>query len=177
MRWTVKLPDFLHYEPFNQLRAKMQTEELGHFEFFDPRIHLTGGERSTLARTGLKLIDSPLLLLSDHTLGYKNSRVAVTFADHVHVSGCKTLVHHGQDYRNIRVVTSDDASEQCAVCSECLHLLRYQGFDAYKERKAVYSQQVLEEFTLEQFFAFYTLYPVKCHEMTNRQLPESFVAE
>ncbi len=170
----MKLPDFLQYEPFNRLREKMQTNELGHFEFFDPKIHLTGVERSSLAKAGLKLIDSPLLLLSDHTLGYKNSRVAAVYKEQIHVSGCKVLLQGVQEYREFLVISSDEAAGQLDICPECLHLLRYQGFDAYKERKAAYSHHVLEDFSLQQFFSNYSFYPVKCHEMTNRQLPDTF---
>lgn len=33
----MKLPDFLEFEPFNQLRNTMGAEQLGDFVFFDPK--------------------------------------------------------------------------------------------------------------------------------------------
>src|SRR5690625_6686807 len=44
-RASVELPDFLEFAEFNRLRERMGAEQLGAFEFFDPRLHLTADER------------------------------------------------------------------------------------------------------------------------------------
>jgi hypothetical protein len=57
----VKLIDFTEFEPFNELRSKMCAEQPGSFEMFDPKLHLTGSERSALNQSGVQL--------SKHSLG------------------------------------------------------------------------------------------------------------
>src|SRR5690625_3539173 len=47
-RASVELPDFLEFAEFNRLRERMGAEQLGAFEFFDPRLHLTADERMAL---------------------------------------------------------------------------------------------------------------------------------
>ena len=56
----MELIDFLEFEPFNQMRERMGTDQLGQFELFDPERHLTGDERSELARQGMPLPRSVL---------------------------------------------------------------------------------------------------------------------
>lgn len=70
----MELTNFLEFEPFNQMRECMGTDQLGQFELFDPDRHLTGEERSVLARHGLLLPRSSLGRLLDYCLCYKNSR-------------------------------------------------------------------------------------------------------
>ncbi len=155
------LPDFLEFEPFNNLRSKMGTKELGNFEFFDPSLHLTGEERSRLSRQGIEVSKKSVRLLSDHSLAYKNSRVVVLHDNKIHLSNCNTF-----NSEKLLIATHSRAVADASVCHQCLHALRYKGFDAFKARKAAYSQEVSENFNLEQFFEEYPRYPVDSQDMT-----------
>ena len=73
----MQFPDFLEFEPFNQLRAQMGAEALGEFEFFDPQKHISAEEKQQLLR-GLEITSAQVLKLIDNTLAYKNSRVLVS---------------------------------------------------------------------------------------------------
>lgn len=46
------------------------------------------------------------------------------------------------------------------VCKDCLHKLRYRDYDQYRNRKRGYSQRVLDEFRLQDFFRLYPMYPL-----------------
>lgn len=72
----MKLPDFIEFEPFNQLRRDMGAESLGHFEFFDPNQHLTADERKSL-ELGIDMSIHKIRVLQDNTLAFKNSRIIV----------------------------------------------------------------------------------------------------
>lgn len=157
----MELPDFLEFEPFNELRRKMGTDQLGNFEFFDPELHLTGEERSQLSRDGLTVHRNKVLLLSDHTLAFKNSRIVVLDQERFHLSDCGELKGDILD-----IATDARAIGSRKVCDKCLHTLRYKGFDAFKQRKAAYSQQVIEAFVLADFFSEYKVYPIQSQEMT-----------
>lgn len=153
----MELIDFLAFEPFNQMRERMGTDRLGQFELFDPDRHLTGSERSVLARKGMALPRSLLGRLLDHCLCYKNTRVAIVVNDLLHVARCDELPEHD----HYRVGTSARAFEgQPAVCPACLQILGYRGYDEHKARKEHYNRQVVERFTLEAFWSDYPLYPL-----------------
>jgi len=67
----MKLPDFLEFTPFNNLKERMQVTKLGQFELFDPVHHLTGVERSDLDRFGIMVPLSDIHHLLDFTLVFK----------------------------------------------------------------------------------------------------------
>lgn len=153
----MELIDFLTFEPFNQLRERMGTDQLGQFELFDPDRHLTGDERSALARNGMVLPRSLLGRLLDHCLCYKNSRVSIVVDDALHVAHCDLFPERDQ----YKVGTSARAFEgQPLVCQACLQILNYKGYDEHKARKEHYNRQVLERFTLDAFWSGYLLYPL-----------------
>lgn len=153
----MNLPDFTEFAAFNELRSKMNAQELGFFELFDPNLHLTGVERSQLERQGLQLDLSRLHQLLDFTLVYKNSRVCVADGDQYHIANCSYLPKAAQ----VTVFTSIKAGfEQARVCKHCLQILAYKGYDAQKARREHYSQQVFEQFKLETFWQSHHLYPV-----------------
>ena len=77
----MKLPDFRGFEPFNELRKKIGTQELGYFELFDPSIHLTGSERSALENPDMLLTADAMKMLPDKNLAIKNSRVLAYISD------------------------------------------------------------------------------------------------
>lgn len=185
----MKLPDFTGFAPFNELRRRIGTEELGFFELFDPAIHLTGSERSELENTGLLLKPSALKVLPDKTLAIKNSRVLAYIPDEswyrthreyptYHVAWCSYLEtfsaeHSSQellattriaaDYSLLKIRSSGEVSlseQGLVVCKHCLHALRYRDYDEFRNRRRGYSQRVLNEFNLKDFYRFYQLYPL-----------------
>jgi hypothetical protein len=153
----VELFDFLTFEPFNRMRAQMGTDQLGQFELFDPDRHLTGDERSILAREGALLPRGELGRLLDHCLCYKNSRIAVLEEGVLHLARCDGLPQIAQ----YRVGTSTRALEGFdTVCPACLQILSYKGYDEQKARKERYNQQVIERFSLEAFWSDHIPYPL-----------------
>jgi hypothetical protein len=185
----MQLLDFREFSPFNQLREKMDTAQLGYFELFDPAIHLTGSERSELNERGmLKRLDE-IRVLPDKTLAIKNSRVLIYNPDEnyyrnsreyptYHVAHCSFLLESAreqpdleflattrlaEDYDLLKIRPSGEISVSkhgFVVCKHCLHKLRYKDFDEFRNRKRGYSEKVLKSFRLEEFFALYTLYPL-----------------
>ncbi|MEQ8955666.1 MAG: hypothetical protein RL120_16155 [Gammaproteobacteria bacterium] len=185
----MELPDFTEFAPFNELRKKMDTDRLGYFELFDPAIHLTGAERSELEHPGRLLRAEQLTVLPDKTLAIKNSRVLVYVPDEnyyrnrreyptYHLAQCEEFetfrrelgeqellatTRMALDYELVKLRPGGEVSvvsHGFVVCKSCLHTLRYRDFDAYRNRKRGYSQRVLSEFRLEDFFRLYRQYPL-----------------
>lgn len=185
----MKLPDFTEFSPFNDLREKIGTQELGFFELFDPAIHLTGSERSELENTGRLLKPSGIKVLPDKTLAIKNSRVLAYIPDEAwyrnrreyptyHVAWCSELeslqAEHpvqellvttkmSNDYNLVKIKGSGEVSlseHGLVVCKHCLHTLRYRNYDEYRNRRRGYSQKVLNDFNLKDFYRFYQQYPL-----------------
>lgn len=153
----MELLDFLAFEPFNRMRAQMGTDQLGQFELFDPQRHLTGDERSVLAREGMFLARGELGRLLDHCLCYKNSRVALLEDGVLHLARCDVLPEKSR----YRVGTSTRALEGIeTVCTACLQVLSYKGYDELKARKERYNQQVVDRFSLDAFWSDHGLYPL-----------------
>ncbi len=186
----MQLPDFLAFDGFNQLRKKMSTDKLGYFELFDPKLHLTGCERSQLEYGGLTLPVSELNALADQTLCYKNSRVLAYNPDFsyyrthgeyptYHVAICAKV--RAKSARAKLMVTTKinieypfhktfkkDQNEETAsyfhglvVCKHCLHSISYKDYDEVRNRKRGYSQRILSEFSLHEFFQEYPQYPIR----------------
>lgn len=167
----MKLPDFLVFEPFNQLRGQMGATELGAFEFFDPRLHLTAGERERLAQ-GLSVPWSAMRCLHDYTLAYKNSRVLLWAeapgqhwaAPTYHLAYCRSLqrLRVEQPTLTLSLATRLPPPDPWPwrVCPECLQQVQFKGYDAARARHRDYSDRVIEAFDLEEFFAQYPAYPV-----------------
>ena len=185
----MELQDFTEFEAFNELREKMGTDRLGYFELFDPAIHLTGEERSQLENTGLLLPLDKVKVLPDRTLAIKNSRVLIYipsenwFRDKreyptYHLARCSELeemqTEHpaqeflvttkiAEDYDLMKLRQEGDVSvvsHGFVVCKHCLHTLRYKNYDEFRNRKRGYSQKVLSEFNLKEFFKLYQQYPL-----------------
>lgn len=185
----MELLDFTEFEAFNRLREKMGTDRLGYFELFDPAIHLTGQERSQLESPGLLMKPESVKVLPDKTLAIKNSRVLAYvpsenwFRDRreypaYHVAMCTALEELKREHpeQEVMVTTrlSDDyelvklrpggelsmVNHGFVVCKNCLHALRYKDFDLYRNRKRGYSQKVLGDFNLRDFYRLYQQYPL-----------------
>lgn len=162
----MNLPDFLEFKPFNDMRMKMNTEKLGHFEMFDPNIHLTGNERSSLMNVkGLQVPSSQVLRLIDYTLLFKNSRVVIHDEHCFHVCACDQIKHQ-------EMLTLSNKSKN-AVCSACLQLIHYKGYDEHKNRRQQLSESILTEFSIEQFFLEFPVYPIDRHSEVYQPLFES----
>lgn len=185
----MELMDFTRFEAFNTLREKMGTDRLGYFELFDPAIHLTGQERSQLESPGLLMKPEAIKVLPDRTLAIKNSRVLAYvpsenwFRDRreypaYHVAMCSELeelkrehpeqevtvtTRLADDYELMKLRPGGDMSmvnHGFVVCKNCLHTLRYKDFDLYRNRKRGYSQKVLGDFNLRDFYRLYQQYPL-----------------
>ncbi len=185
----MELLDFTEFEPFNALRQKMGTDRLGYFELFDPDIHLTGEERSRLATSGELLPLEAIKVLPDNTLAIKNSRVLAYipsenwFRDRreyptYHLARCAELDEISRDHPHQEFLVTSRIAEDYelmklraegelsvvahgfVVCKHCLHNLRYKNYDQYRNRKRGYSQKVLNEFSLSEFFRLYQQYPL-----------------
>lgn len=167
----MKLPDFLEFEPFTRMRQSMGARELGSFEFFDPRLHLTADERARLAK-GLSVGWLALRCLPDYTLAYKNSRTLLWLnapgqsgaAPSYHLAYCRVLqaFHRQSPDQKIRIATRLPPPDPWPwrVCPDCLQQLQFRGYDAARSRHRDYSDRILEAFNLEDFFRRYPSYPV-----------------
>ena len=185
----MELLDFTDFKPFNDLRARMGTDKLGYFELFDPSIHLTGTERSDLEKVGVLLKPTQVKVLPDKTLALKNSRVLAYnpgenwYRSHreyptFHVAMCSQLEEIRQQFPDTELLVttrlSDDydlvkirpggevsvVSHGFVVCKHCLHALRYKDYDEFRNRRRGYSQRVLSEFNLQEFYSLYQQYPL-----------------
>src|SRR5437870_1810700 len=102
----MKLPDFLNFDPFNQLRSAMIADALSDFNFTSKSNALTYEELERLANAGIEIDLKEVRVLSDGTLAYKDSRVLLYIRDisdyrgdrqgtdnlsKFHVSDCSTL--------------------------------------------------------------------------------------
>lgn len=185
----MNLPDFIQFEAFNDLRIRMGTSDLGYFELFDPEIHLNGEERSELERVGMLLRLERITVLADSTLAIKNSRVILYNPDEswyrnhreypsYHLAWCSQLELINKDspqaeflatskiakeYNLVKLGNAGEVqlvSNGFVVCKHCLHTLRYRDYDEFRNRRRAYSQKVLDEFRLQDFFRQYKQYPI-----------------
>ena len=185
----MELQDFTEFDAFNDLRERMGTDRLGYFELFNPDIHLTGDERSQLESSGILLPLDDVKVLPDKTLAIKNSRVLAYIPNEnwfrgrreyptYHLAKCSELEemsreHPAQEYMVTTRIAEDYelmkmreettvsvVAHGFVVCKHCLHSLRYKNFDEFRNRKRGYSQKVLSEFSLKEFFKLYKQYPL-----------------
>lgn len=192
----MELEDFTEFTAFNTLRAKMGTDKLGYFELFDPAVHLTGSERSELENGGVLRKLQEIRVLPDKTLALKNSRVLAYLPDEnwyrsrreyptYHVAACAALeeyrherpdqeylatTHLADDYNLLKIRPGGDVSVVAhgfVVCKQCLHTLRYKNYDEYRNRRRGYSQKVLSDFKLNEFYKFYQQYPLSFRASRN----------
>lgn len=153
----MNLTDFLNFEPFNEMRDKMGADRLGQFELFDPDVHLTGDERSVLARQGMAIERQRIGRLLDFTLSYKNTRVVLVERNRLHIAHCPELPEGDP----VTIATSlRPFDHPPRVCPACLQHLTFKGYDETKARKERYNASVLDRFSLEEFWKEYPPYPL-----------------
>ena len=172
----MKLPDFLNFDPFNELRQRMGAEALGDFVFFDPRRHLTGLELLELKKSGLDADAGELRVLDDFTLAYKNARVLVYRTDEeaegkvesrsesrakFHLANCPQFQQRQVSEQPVAVKVASCVPASIQVCESCLQRLHYQGFDGVRQRHRDYSQRVYQDFDVAGFFEKYPSYPIE----------------
>ena len=186
----MKLPDFEQFEPMNALRKEMGADELGSFEAFDAQYQLTSLEIERLTHEYIEVPFNRVRSLPDGTLAFKNARVlmfqlaqpedqgAGQFLYHYHLADCRHLqgmtkkrirsqasvllgfaVNQSIQHR-IQTLLESDGSIEFKPCWECLHALRFDGFDGDKHRKRLHSEQVWRQFQLERFIDKYPQYPL-----------------
>jgi hypothetical protein len=181
----MKLPNFYLFEPLNKLKEQMglSRETVGDLTVTVPHARLTEAELEKLAsQDGLDISIEDLVILSDGTLGYKNSRVLLYIRDiavfdgrekepRYHLSNCATLQGMRERNRfNSRYVVSTNVDGkfklnlidgritrskvvQLAVCQNCLGLLHFNGFRM--EWRRAKRQSTVQTFKLEEFFSQY----------------------
>lgn len=183
----MNLIDFTEFEPFNSLRERIGTDKLGYLEVFDPSIHLTGAERSQLDSPGVLQAVDAIKVLPDSTLALKNSRALAYIPNEnwyrqrreypsYHLAWCAELESIRQEHPNEELMLTTRLSDDFelmklrgegelsmdnhgfVVCKQCLHKLRYKDFDL--NRKRGYSQKVLSDFRLQEFYKIYQQYPL-----------------
>jgi len=118
----MKLPDFLGFRPFNDLRQSMGANELGDFNLAIPVSTISFEEIKQLESNGIEVNSLDAIIeLEDGTLAYKDTRILLYIRDinvsngrysqgsnlpKFHVSWCKTLNHMHEDKRFDRYVLS-----------------------------------------------------------------------
>ncbi|GAA6135902.1 hypothetical protein NBRC116188_26920 [Oceaniserpentilla sp. 4NH20-0058] len=150
----MKLLDFNEDDVLNQLRANMGAEHLGTFELFNPLKHLSWQDRQSLAKDWLSVNGSALHPGVDQSLYFKNSPVVALFQDTLHFAYCdeiKKSIFQGQ-LNDIQVTTKQQLLTQQPPCEYCLHAMKYQGYDAYRQRHQQYNEGVLKGFHLGRYF-------------------------
>lgn len=157
----MKLTDFLQDEHFNRLRQHMGAEKTGNFELFDPDKQLTYAEREALEAGTINVSSSLLRVLKDKTLAYKNSRVWLTDGNDFHLAYCQRVqaLRHRADHIDVGSGEAPVGKDK-GVCLECLSVLQYQGVDARRLRRAEFSEQIREQFSLTDFKREYPFYPI-----------------
>ena len=164
----MQLPDFVDFEPLNDLRRAMGDAPLGSFEFFDYQKQLTGLEWQDLSRYGLALSLTALGKCEDGTLRYKDSRVVALdkacSEPMLHIAYCHSLAkaNEGDLVPEYQVVNQAQAlndeyenSRGFVVCYDCLQALKYQGFDYTRSRKRGLCDEIHAAFSLQEFFLNY----------------------
>ncbi len=158
----MKLPDFLSFEAFNRLRQDMGATELGHFDFFDPKLQLSTRDREDMAEAGLSVSAAQLRELEDLSLAFKDGRVLAhepREGARFHLSQCETLRQLQQSNEAITLATR--ALPGAKVCGDCLQRLHYKGFDMIRNRHRQYSENVQARFTSADYFEMFPSYPIK----------------
>lgn len=149
----MKLIDFTQDQAFNDLRHEIGAEDLGHFELFDPKKHLTWKEKKFLNEDWVNVPVASLHAHSDKTLAYKNSYILSVIGEEVHFAYCDALknkINKGS-VNSVDVSLKWELFKDKPVCSYCLHAIAYEGFDVYRHRHQEYNQKIVQSFKLDHY--------------------------
>lgn len=175
----MKLPDFAEFVPFNELRKKIGSKDLGTFDLKFNWKPMTASEVEELATQGLDVDKDEIKFLSDGTLAYRNKRILIYIRDikshrgeeklpKFHIANCSTLEYMRSANRfhsRYVVATRTDgyfavnrygyikAEVKLFVCKNCLSELNFNNFNEDRIK-------AFKVFSLEDFFTRYTCSPV-----------------
>lgn len=180
----MKLPDFLKFEPLNDLKSRMgiPSDLYGSFSVeIDPG-RLTAKELDLLTGEGIDVSYDELTTLPDGTFAYKDSRVLLYIRDvHIfgnqepepkyHLSKCATIEKMFQSGRRERYVVATKTNgifhlniikkhkaipddRRLSVCQNCLDRLSFKGFNLQTMNRTR-RHRFVAEFLPEHFFAVY----------------------
>ncbi len=181
----MRLPDFLKDPELNDLRSRMGTDELGTFRLPINPYRFTMAELEALIAGGIEVSAlREVRALPDHTLAYKDRRVALHRRDvilvrghrpgakelpHLHVAECP-LVRGARTVSGVPYVVSarEDGQFEVKLVHDqsvasalerlpvCLECLDELGFDGYEKLMPVPERMRLAAgFTITRFFAVY----------------------
>jgi hypothetical protein len=180
----MKLPDFVSFEPLNNLRRRMGIPDdvFGDFSIEGTTHRLTADELDRLTSgEGIDVSFDELTVLPDGTLAYKDSRVLLYIRDvHIHgdpdrepryhVSNCTTLEQMRRSGRFDRYVIATEANGVFKInligdaglrserrrLSVCQNCLSGLGFDGFDPQwPRSRRREFVGAFAPERFFAFY----------------------
>ena len=156
------LLNFLDDEDFNRLRHLMGADTLGTFELFDPNVQLSYAEREALASIGIHIEANHVKVLRDKTIALKNSRVWLKQHQTFHVAHCAHVQSLRLKFAMVELGTYQWLEEKTEhqICLECLALLQYQGADARRIRRPEFAEQLIQQFSLPEFFKQFPAYPL-----------------
>lgn len=193
----MKLPDFLEFKPFIDIRREMGAHELGEFSLSLNWEEISLEDVAKLEKEGIDVGLGEIKFLKDRTIAYKNRRVLLYIRDwkthesysglpKFHVSHCSTLenmINNGRFKRYVVSTRTDgifllnliksnenqifEKEEELDVCKNCLLNLGYYA-DRTDANKAV------RMFDLSEFFIRFTCSPLRVTPLeTERTAPLS----
>lgn len=180
----MKLPNFLEFKPFNDLREEMGAHELGEFSLSLNWEEISIKEIAQLDKEGIDVDVSDIQFLKDGTIAYKNRRVLLYIRDwkvhgsheslpKFHICHCSTLeemIRRGRFKRYVVSTRTDgiflynlinsnkdqilEREERLDVCKNCLQNLNYNDYITDKDK-------AFKTFDLNEFFIRFICSPIK----------------
>jgi len=190
----MKLPNFLEFKPFLDIRKQMGAEKLGEFNLSLNWEELTLEENEILEKEGIEVKPNDLRFLDDGTIAFKNRRILLYIRDvkfhpshdtdlpKFHISNCATLdqmIAHGRFKRYVVSVRTDGIFNyniisfnqvkphegELDVCKNCLRHLNYNNYNVNKTK-------AFKAFDLNEFFVRFACSPIRNVPLeTNRTAP------
>ena len=156
----MKLKPLDQFPGLTELRGAMGADQLGTFDLFDPRVHITYQERDDLTQGVMSLPTEQLRVLKDRTLAFKNTRLWLSWEGEnlFHLATCEQ-VQKQRLHKQTFVVGNITPPSSKKVCLHCLQLLKFDGLDARRGRR-LDSDQLQEAFSLQAFKTQYPFYPI-----------------
>ena len=177
----MKLPDFLKFTPFNEIRTQMGANQLGDFSLDLNWDDISLEEVAQLQDEGIEVELGDIIFLKDSTIVFKNRRVLLYIRDwklnksspKFHIFHCSTLEEMTNSGKFKRYVVStrtdgvflvnfinsgtevlEKKEENLDVCKNCLSSLNYND---YRENK----DEAFRTFDLNEFFARFSCSPIR----------------
>tara|TARA_B110000881_G_scaffold175083_1_gene159707 strand:- start:15 stop:497 length:483 start_codon:yes stop_codon:yes gene_type:complete len=151
----MKLPDFIEFEPFNNLREQMGAQLWALEQEFDEKLHISLYEKALLATDYMAVNLEQLSRDVDYRLRYKNANVVLLDEGVFHLAAC----HHVLNKEGLLKVGWEINKE--LVCMDCLHQMNFDGVNLQKSRRQIHNQTVFDNFNLQKYWEVYPNYPLK----------------